>query len=109
MIGLMVPNTYAEKLGIECPNVSPTSNYEMVFECNKKIDVNTGVLESMFEDINFVTGLFSEAKLYNIEQNANGGTATMGIDLKITELKSEIEFLKRSSDYQIDFLQLSSL
>ena len=48
--------------------------------------------------------MFSEAKLYNIEQNANGGTATMGIDLKITELKSEIEFLKRSSDYQIDFL-----
>ena len=104
MIGVMVPSVFAEKLGMECPNVSPTSNYEMVFECNKKIDVNTGVLESMFEDINFVTGLFPQAKLYNIEQNANGGTATMGIDLKITELKSEIEFLKRSSDYQIDFL-----
>ena len=104
MIGVMVPNTYAEKLGIECPNVSPTSNYEMVFECNKKVDVNTGVLESMFEDINFVAGLFSEAKLYNIKQNANGGTAIMGIDVKITELKSEIKFVKSNSHYQIDFL-----
>ena len=27
------------------------------FDCNKKLDVNTGVLESMFEDINFVSGL----------------------------------------------------
>jgi plastocyanin len=102
MIGGMVPGVFAER-GLECPNYSPTSNYEMVFECNKKINVNIGVLESMFEDINFVSGLFPQAELYNIEQNDNGGTALMGIDLKITELKSEIKFLKRSSDYQINF------
>jgi len=105
MIGVMVPSVFAEEeLGIKCPVKTSTSNYEMIFECNKKLDVNKASLEHMFADIHWITGSFNDAKLYNIKQNDSGGTATMEIPMVVTSLKSDIKFTKSSSNYQIDFL-----
>ena len=104
MIGVMVPSVHAEELGIECDHTS-SYNYELIFDCTKKLDVNIGVLGSMFEDIRWISGTFNGAKLYNIQQNNFGGTATMEIPLPVVaSLKSDIEFSKSDSNYKINFL-----
>jgi hypothetical protein len=104
MIGVLVPSVFAEKMGILCPVKTSDSNYEMIFECTKKLDVNKTVLETMFEDIRWISGAFNQAELYNIEENAGVGTATMRIPIVITSLKSDIKFDKNGSDYKIDFV-----
>ena len=104
MIGVMVPSVHAEELGIECDHTS-SYNYELIFDCTKKLDVNIGVLGSMFEDIRWISDTFNGAKLYNIQQNNFGGTATMEIPLPVVaSLKSDIEFSKSDSNYKINFL-----
>jgi len=105
VIGIMVPSVFAEEeLGIKCPVKTSTPNYEMIFECNKKLDVNKAILDSMFEDINWISGSFNDAKLSNIKENDSFGTATMEIPVVVTTLKSDIKFTKSGSNYQIDFL-----
>jgi hypothetical protein len=104
-IGFVIQDSFAEKLGLECPVKTSTSNYDMIFECNKKLDVNKGILEEMFSDIRWISGTFNEAKLYNIQQNGHTGTASMEIPIAgISSLKSDIKFTENSSDYEIDFL-----
>ena len=105
VIGIIIPSAFAEEeIGLDCPVKTSTSNYEMIFECNKKLDVNKAILDSMFEDIHWISGSFNDAKLSNIKQNGSVGTATMEIPVVVTSLKSDIKFTKSGSNYQIDFL-----
>jgi len=62
------------------------------------------VLESMFEDIRWISGTFHDAKLYNIQQNNFGGTAIMEIPAGPISLKSDMKFTKSDSNYKINFL-----
>ncbi|MCH7647403.1 MAG: hypothetical protein IIA83_02190 [Thaumarchaeota archaeon] len=94
-------------LGIECPTKNSSSNYEMIFECYKKLDVNKSVLEKMFGDIRWISGTFNDAKLYNIKYQGSTGFATMEIPIPIplvSSLISDIKFTQNNSNYQIDFL-----
>jgi len=92
---------------IACPTKNSSSNYEMVFDCYKKLDVNKAVLEKMFEDIRFISGIFDDAKLSNIEYKGSEGSATMEIPIPIplvSPLISDIKFTQNNFNYQIDFL-----
>ena len=58
----------------------------MIFECHKKLDVNKSVLQKMFEDIRWISGVFDGAKLYNIEYQGSTGLATIEIPIPIKEV-----------------------
>ena len=107
LLFIFTPFAFAEKLGIECSPDSPmkNSNFEAIFECSKTLDVNKNVLETMFNDIRWISGIFDNAKLYDIKQNGSTGTATIEIPIfPSIALKSEIEFYKTNSNYNVEFI-----